>query len=117
MRSAQQVIEAIHAARFTGRKVGLENTRALMDRLHIATTVPAIHVAGTNGKGSVCAMVERVLRQAGYATGLYTSPYLQVYNERIRLNGEPIRCWTRRQNWKKRACSPRPLSWGRRWRC
>ena len=80
MRSAQQVIEAIHAARFTGRKVGLENTRALMDRLHIATTVPAIHVAGTNGKGSVCAMVERVLRQAGYATGLYTSPYLQVYN-------------------------------------
>ena len=61
MRSAQQVIEAIHAARFTGRKVGLENTRALMDRLHIATTVPAIHVAGTNGKGSVCAMVERVL--------------------------------------------------------
>lgn len=90
MRSAQQVIEAIHAARFTGRKVGLENTRALMDRLHIATTVPAIHVAGTNGKGSVCAMVERVLRQAGYATGLYTSPYLQVYNERIRLNGEPV---------------------------
>ena len=52
MRSAQQVIEAIHAARFTGRKVGLENTRALMDRLHIATTVPAIHVAGTKGKGS-----------------------------------------------------------------
>ena len=90
MRSAQQVIEAIHAARFTGRKVGLENTRALMDRLHIATTVPAIHVAGTNGKGSVCAMVERVLRQAGYATGLYTSPYLQAYNERIRLNGEPV---------------------------
>ena len=90
MRSAQEVIEAIHAARFTGCKAGLENTRALMERLHLTASVPAIHVAGTNGKGSVCAMTERVLRQAGYRTGLYTSPFLQAYNERIRLNGVPI---------------------------
>ena len=49
-----------------------------------------VHVAGTNGKGSCCAMTERVLRAAGNKTGLYTSPYIEVYNERIRLNGEPI---------------------------
>ncbi len=48
-----------------------------------------VHVAGTNGKGSCCAMIERMLRAAGYKTGLYTSPYIEVYNERIRINGEP----------------------------
>ncbi|MDO4483679.1 MAG: folylpolyglutamate synthase/dihydrofolate synthase family protein [Clostridia bacterium] len=52
--------------------------------------VPVIHVAGTNGKGSICAMLESVLRHAGYRTGLYTSPFLQVYQERIRLDGKPI---------------------------
>lgn len=90
MRNAQEVIAAIHGARYTGHKVGLQNTRALLDALGLNCRVPAIHVAGTNGKGSVCAMVERVLRQAGYRTGLYTSPFLQAYNERIRLDGAPV---------------------------
>ena len=49
-----------------------------------------VHVAGTNGKGSCCAMIERVLRAAGCHTGLYTSPYIEVYNERIRLDGVPV---------------------------
>ena len=49
-----------------------------------------VHVAGTNGKGSTCAMLERMLREAGYKTGLYTSPYIEVYNERIRINGKPV---------------------------
>ena len=64
MRNAQEVIAAIHGARYIGHKVGLQNTRALLDALGLNCRVPAIHVAGTNGKGSVCAMVERVLRQA-----------------------------------------------------
>lgn len=89
--TASEIIEAIHAARYTGKKHGLQNTRALLDEIHIPhTPAPAIHVAGTNGKGSVCAMAESGLRAAGLKTGLYTSPFLQVYNERIRLNGSLI---------------------------
>lgn len=49
-----------------------------------------IHVAGTNGKGSVCAMLDSILREAGYKTGLYTSPHIWDYTERITVNGEPI---------------------------
>ena len=49
-----------------------------------------IHVAGTNGKGSVCAMLDAILRVAGWRTGLYTSPHLVTFRERIRLNGEMI---------------------------
>lgn len=49
-----------------------------------------VHVAGTNGKGSVCAMLAEILRRAGYKTGLFTSPYIEVFNERIRVNGEMI---------------------------
>ena len=51
---------------------------------------PAVHIAGTNGKGSICAMVERALRLQGYKTGLYTSPYIERYEERIRLCGIPV---------------------------
>ncbi len=49
-----------------------------------------IHVAGTNGKGSVCAMTAEILVNAGYKTGLFTSPFIEVFNERIRINGEMI---------------------------
>ena len=49
-----------------------------------------IHVAGTNGKGSVCTMLESVLREAGYKTGLYTSPHIWEYTERIKINGAEI---------------------------
>ncbi|MBP3538925.1 MAG: bifunctional folylpolyglutamate synthase/dihydrofolate synthase, partial [Oscillospiraceae bacterium] len=49
-----------------------------------------IHVAGSNGKGSTCAMLDSILRCAGYKTGLYTSPYIQEFCERIRVNGENI---------------------------
>ncbi len=86
---AKEIIATIHAARFSGEKNGLENTKKLFQALNLAPDgVPAIHVAGTNGKGSVCAMVESGLRQAGLKTGLYTSPFLQVYNERIAINGQ-----------------------------
>ena len=75
----------------TGKKNGLENMRALMEKLgNVQNQLKMVHVAGTNGKGSTCAMLERMLREAGYKTGLYTSPYIEVYNERIRINGRPV---------------------------
>ena len=87
----KEAIEKIHSVYPTGCKNGLENMRALMAKLgNPQERLTMVHVAGTNGKGSCCAMTERVLRAAGYKTGLYTSPYIEVYNERIRLNGEPI---------------------------
>lgn len=89
--TAEQVIDAIHAARYTGDKNGLSNTKQLFQKLAMPfDAVPAIHVAGTNGKGSTCAMIESTLRCAGYKTGLYTSPFLQRFNERIAINGVPI---------------------------
>lgn len=87
----QEAIEKIHSVYPTGKKNGVENMRALMARLgSVQNTIPVVHVAGTNGKGSCCAMIERMLREAGYKTGLYTSPYIEVYNERIRINGVPV---------------------------
>ncbi len=88
--NAQEVIDAIHGTYGLGNKVGLRNIMALMDALCPERKVPVIHVAGTNGKGSVCAMLESILRRAGYRTGLYTSPFLQAYQERIRLDDLPL---------------------------
>ena len=69
-------------------KLGLDGTRELLAALaHPEARFAAVHVAGTNGKGSVCALVERVLRAAGLRTGLYTSPHLVDFRERIRVNG------------------------------
>jgi len=71
-----------------GIKFDLGPTAALLARLGDPQRgLPAVHVAGTNGKGSVCAMVEAVLRAAGHRTGLYTSPHLVRFNERIRVAG------------------------------
>lgn len=83
----------IHGRAGFGKKVGLQNMELLLARLgnpEKALTGKCIHVAGTNGKGSVCAYADAVLRAAGYKVGLYTSPYLMRYNERICLNGQPI---------------------------
>ncbi len=71
------------------QKFGLENIKILAEALgspHLA--VPCAHIAGTNGKGSTAAMLESILRAAGLRTGLYTSPHLEVINERIQINGE-----------------------------
>jgi dihydrofolate synthase/folylpolyglutamate synthase len=82
-----------------GIKLGLENTRRLLDeccsgvcvkRLASASTPKVIHVAGTNGKGSVCAMIDSICRTQGYRTGVFTSPHLITFRERIRVNGEMI---------------------------
>jgi len=72
-------------------KLGLNTTHALMREMDIdPLQLPCVHVAGTNGKGSVSAMLESVLRESGLRTALYTSPHLIRFNERIRVSGEPI---------------------------
>ena len=90
MMTAQQVIDAIHGSYQTGSKNGHRNVLALLDAMGVTMKTPCIHVAGTNGKGSTCAMLASVLKVAGYKVGLYTSPFLQHYQERIRLNGVPL---------------------------
>ena len=74
-----------------GIKLGLENVQRLLRELRLpGEGQRIIHVAGTNGKGSVCAMIDSICRAAGYRTGLFTSPHLITYRERIRVNGEMI---------------------------
>ena len=90
MLNAQQVIDAIHGSYQTGSKNGHRNVLALLDAMGVTMKTPYIHVAGTNGKGSTCAMLASILKAAGYKVGLYTSPFLQHYQERIRLNGVPL---------------------------
>ena len=80
-------LEALHPRGSAGIELGLERVSAVKSRLGQRETCPVILVGGTNGKGSVCAMLERILRAAGYRTGLYTSPHLLRYNERVRING------------------------------
>ena len=67
--------------------LGLDRVRAVAVRLCAAITCPVITVTGTNGKGSTCAMLEAILRTAGYRVGLYTSPHLMRYHERVRIAG------------------------------
>jgi dihydrofolate synthase/folylpolyglutamate synthase len=70
--------------------MGLERVRAVALSMQIHFGCPVITVAGTNGKGSTCAMLEAILLQAGYHTGVYTSPHLVNFEERLRLNGESV---------------------------
>ena len=71
--------------------MGLERVRAVAQRMDIRFACPVITVAGTNGKGSTCAMLEAILLQAGYRTGVFTSPHLVHFEERLRLKGDPVR--------------------------
>ena len=70
--------------------MGLERVRSVWSRLGIALELPIITVGGTNGKGSICAYLESILRHAGVRTGLYTSPHLLRYNERVRIDGVDV---------------------------
>jgi len=72
-------------------EMGLDRVRAVAQRLDLAMHCPTVIVAGTNGKGSTCAMLASVLRAAGYRAGLYTSPHLLDFNERARIDGVPAR--------------------------
>ena len=68
--------------------MGLDRVRKVAQRMNLSLKVPVITVAGTNGKGSTCAMLEAIYLQAGYKTGVYTSPHLVDFEERCRLLGE-----------------------------
>ena len=84
-------IEWIHSTCKLGSKLGLENVTELSRRMGDAhRRFRSVHVAGTNGKGSVCAMLYTILRAAGYRTGLFTSPYLVDFRERIQADGALI---------------------------
>jgi len=83
--------ERLFALEQFGIKLGLDNIRAILEALgHPERAWRSIHVAGTNGKGSVAAMVERGLRAAGLKTGRYTSPHLDVVEERVAIDGEAV---------------------------
>nr|WP_218628281.1 bifunctional tetrahydrofolate synthase/dihydrofolate synthase [Variovorax sp. dw_954] len=79
--------EQLHAKNID---LGLDRVRAVADRLALRFDCPVITVAGTNGKGSTCAMLESILRHAGYRTGVYGSPHLVHFEERLRLRGESV---------------------------
>ena len=87
----QEALAYISGVEFFGSKPGLERIRELLDRLgNPQNGMKFIHIAGTNGKGSCAAMTASVLKAAGYRTGLYTSPYLYRFNERMQINGRQI---------------------------
>ena len=87
----QSAVQSLFARTAHGIKPGLEVTIALLEKLgNPHKSLKCIHVAGTNGKGSVCAMIESVLRASGFKTGLYTSPHLLRFNERFRVSGREI---------------------------
>ncbi len=86
-----EALSFIHSLRLTGKKKGLENARAMLAMCgNPEKKLRFVHIAGTNGKGSTAAMISMILREAGYRTGLYTSPYIERYNERIQIDGVPI---------------------------
>ncbi|PLX83604.1 MAG: bifunctional folylpolyglutamate synthase/dihydrofolate synthase [Desulfuromonas sp.] len=86
----RQSLEYLYGLQRFGIKLGLDNIRALLERLgHPESGYGIVHVGGTNGKGSVSACLAEVLRQAGCRVGLYTSPHLHSFTERIRIDGVP----------------------------
>ena len=81
-------IESI--ARF-GSNLGLDRTEKMLEILgNPHKRIKAVHVAGTNGKGSIAAMISKILMEDGLKVGMYTSPYLEVFEERIQINGVNI---------------------------
>jgi dihydrofolate synthase/folylpolyglutamate synthase len=79
--------ERLHAKNID---LGLDRVRAVAQRMALRFDCPVITVAGTNGKGSTCAMLEAILLQAGWRTGVYTSPHLVHFEERCRIHGEIV---------------------------
>ena len=87
----EEALEYIHGISWTFCKPGLERISALCKALgDPQKKLKFIHIAGTNGKCSTSAMLESVLRESGYKTGLFTSPYIRTFNERMRVDGENI---------------------------
>ncbi|CEO27200.1 bifunctional folylpolyglutamate synthase/dihydrofolate synthase [Paraclostridium sordellii] len=86
-----EALKFIHESHKFGMRLGLENIKKLLELLgNPQDNLKIIHVAGTNGKGSTCSFISTILKQSGYKVGLYTSPFLETFTERIRVNGENI---------------------------
>ena len=87
----EEALKYIYSRELFGVKLGLRNITELMDSLgNPQTKFKSIHVAGTNGKGSVCSFLDSVLEKQGYKIGVYTSPHLVDFRERIKVNGKKI---------------------------
>ena len=87
----QESLKYIEETHKFGIRLGLENMSKLLELLgNPQDKLNIIHVAGTNGKGSTCSFITSILKECGYKVGLYTSPYLETFTERIRINGENI---------------------------
>ncbi len=89
--TVEEAISYIHSVCWKGSIPGLERTRELLARMgNPEKKLRFVHVAGTNGKGSTAAMLASILQRAGYRTGLYTSPYIFRFHERMKVDGEEI---------------------------
>jgi len=87
----KNALEGLFVLTSRGIKLGLDNTSHLLDHFgNPQLAIPTIHIAGTNGKGSTAAFTESILRASGKKVGLYTSPHLLNFNERIQINRSPI---------------------------
>ena len=91
MMNATEAIEYIHSVCWKGSIPGLGRTQALLEKMgNPEKKLKFVHIAGTNGKGSTAAMTASILRKAGYRTGLYTSPYIYRFHERMQVDGVEI---------------------------
>lgn len=89
--NVNEALEYIHSVCWKGSVPGLSRTQQLLKRMgNPEKKLKFVHIAGTNGKGSTAAMTASILQQAGYRTGLYTSPYIYRFHERMQVNGEEI---------------------------
>ena len=89
--TAREAITYIENYTWSTTRLGLDRTRALLAAMgDPQKALKFVHVAGSNGKGSTCAMLDAILRRAGYRVGLYTSPYIQDFCERMQINGQNI---------------------------
>ncbi len=87
----EEALTYIHSVIWRGKRIGLGRITELLRRMgNPEKKLRFVHVAGTNGKGSTCEMTASVLQAAGYRTGLFTSPFIHFFNERIQINGMPI---------------------------
>lgn len=87
----KEALEYIHSVTWMGSRPGLSRITELCEKMNNPqNSLRFVHVAGTNGKGSFCCMLSEILSAAGYRVGLFTSPFIKEFNERIRINGENI---------------------------
>ncbi|WP_335869171.1 bifunctional folylpolyglutamate synthase/dihydrofolate synthase [Bacillus sp. 2205SS5-2] len=91
MNTYEEALKWIHSRLRFGMKPGLQRMNALLKKLHHPEEkVKAVHIGGTNGKGSTLTYMRAILHEAGYDVGSFTSPYIETFNERISVNGQPI---------------------------